>query len=68
MPVELIPGGARSGKSRAAEPARLVAALVVILPALRGRILLVSNEIGLGVAPKMTLMMAGLPVEIKTGA
>ena len=63
-----------------------------ILPALPGRILLVSNEIGLGVAPmgtvsrfltdtlgrlnqsvaavatKVTLMVAGLPMEIKTGA
>ncbi len=75
-----------------AELAGLVAGLVETLPALPGRILLVSNEIGLGVAPKgavsrffgdtpgrlnqsvaaaatrVTLMVAGLPVEIKTGA
>lgn len=74
------------------ELAGLTDALVEALPALPGRILIVSNEIGLGVVPmgavsrfftdtlgrlnqsiataaaRVTLMIAGLPLEIKTGA
>ena len=66
MPVELILGGARSGKSRAAEQRAAASGLgvTVIVTASVG-----DAEMRERIAvTRVTLMVAELPMEIKTGA
>ena len=66
MPVELILGGARSGKSRAAEQRAAASGLevtVIVTPTAGDAEMRERSA-----ATRVTLMVAGFPMEIKTGA